>query len=197
MKTCPIWPIWFFVTRVCASIHECVRAFVRSSVPSCIGAPTRLQQFNSSCWPQGPKSDKDCFIMRCSAKLSQSTSWSLFFVVPKKNQCHPLLIKPPPVLRPSNSSPFLYFLFFSFLGWRAFSAVVCVFYHIQKGADWYLRQTESEINNKKIGGKNMFFCERNVSLPQSNVKEMACFRTPMTLKCQGDIIMTGMLPLPS
>lgn len=31
----------------------------------------------------------------------------------------------------------------------------------------------------------MFFCERNVSLPQSNVKEMACFRTPMTLKCQG------------
>lgn len=39
------------------------------------------------------------------------------------------------------------FSLFSFLGWRAFSAVVCVFYHIQKGADWYLRLTESEINN--------------------------------------------------
>lgn len=92
--------------------------------------------------------------------------------------------------------PSCIFSLFSFWGWRAFSAVVCVFYHIQKGADWYLRQTESEINNKKIGGKNMFFRERNVSLPQSNVKEMACFRTPMTLKCQRDIVMTGMPPPP-
>lgn len=62
-------------------VHLCARA--------CIRAPTRLQQFNSSCWRQGPKSDEDCFIVRCSAKLSQSSSWSLFFVVPKKQKTMP------------------------------------------------------------------------------------------------------------
>lgn len=106
-------PIRILSSRLWGNRLHCVHLCARV----CIRAPTtRLQQFNSSCWRHGPKSDKDCFIVRCSAKLSQSSSWSLFFVVPKKNkkQCHPLLIKPQLVLRPSNGSPFLYFLSFFF-----------------------------------------------------------------------------------
>lgn len=95
-------------------VHLCARVLIRASV--------RLPGCSSSillACATGPKSDKDCVIMRCSAKLSQSSSWSLFFVVPKKKQkkkqSHPLLIKPQLVLRPSQQLSLPVFsLFFSF-----------------------------------------------------------------------------------
>lgn len=55
-----------------------------------------------------------------------------YFLLYQKNkkQCRPLPIKPPLVLRPSNSSPFLYFLSFFFLGMEGFQCCcLCVLSH--------------------------------------------------------------------
>lgn len=63
-----------------------------------------------------------------------------------------------------------------------------MFDHIQKEADWCLRQAQSEIDTK-IGGaggeETCFFASRNVSIAAITRRRNGMFfRTPMTLKCQ-------------